>query len=377
MQQYLNVTLRRPCSCYGGVSLKRKAISQRFISVMLTTALWLQSGCDHKLANNEGSPCGAQRGEWQLLGLEKETVTAIALHPQDPSIIYAGTQFDFSAGRDGKLFKSTDCGTTWDTLIVGGSYRAIVLNPSNPEIVYAVPGSLIKSMNGGRTWRVAMNGMRLSLEQRVQCLAIDPKNPNVLYAGVGGFGTGTLYKSTDEGENWTDLEQDDFFLFDGVVSLAIDPSNTNIVYAGTDDRGRLLQTTDGGKTWNETGLGETGLIIDVLALSPGNSRIVFAGVRFEGFFRSVDGGVNWSGLESNFPDTTFSTRALLFDHTNSEKMYVTILREAYSSRDGGKTWTELSNDPQKNALQVLAIDRSGAYVYGSSLENGIHMFRIK
>lgn len=219
--------------------------------------------------------------------------------------------------------------------------------------------------------------MRLNLEQRVQSLAIDPRNPNVLYAGVGGFGTGTLYKSIDGAESWVDLEQGNHALFDGVVSLAIDPSNTNIVYAGTDMNGRLLKSTDGGQTWNETGLGATARVIDLVAIFPHANNIIYAGVRFKGFFHSIDGGASWSRLESNFPDTTFSTRALLFDPTDSQIMYVTILREVHKSVNSGKSWAKLSNDAQKNTLQVLEIDLSGSSVYGTSLQNGIHVFRVR
>lgn len=62
-------------------------------------------------------------GEWEYLGLggkDIDDITAIAVHPCDPQVIYAGSSFNFSDGIQGKLFKSEDGGETWDTLRVGG-----------------------------------------------------------------------------------------------------------------------------------------------------------------------------------------------------------------------------------------------------------------
>jgi len=76
--------------------------------------------------------------------LENETVTAIAVDPIYPNIIYAGTRYDYSAGINGKLFKSTDSGATWDTLLIGGGYRSILIDPSNHNIIYAAWGGIMK-----------------------------------------------------------------------------------------------------------------------------------------------------------------------------------------------------------------------------------------
>jgi len=94
-------------------------VTKRISMLLIATAMWIQGGCEHSLVNSEKKQgCEGPAGHWQLLGLENETVTAIGLHPKEYHIIYAGTQFDFSAGVQGKLFKSTDCESTWDTLIV-------------------------------------------------------------------------------------------------------------------------------------------------------------------------------------------------------------------------------------------------------------------
>jgi len=248
-------------------------------------------------------PCDALIGRWQSLGLESETVTAIALHPTDPRVIYAGTQINFSDGVQGKLFKSTNCGTTWDTLMVGGSYLAIALDPTNPEIVYAVPGSIRKSYDAGRTWQTIMNGIEPRLDTRVQSLAIDPHNPNVLYAGLGGFFGGPLYKSIDAGANWQNISGADPYLGSGIISIAIDPNNSNTVLVGTAGPGVVLRSKNAGATWNLTGLGETNQLINDIHIDTHDSRVVLAGFSFIGIMKSQDGGLSWRAFTDGLPDS--------------------------------------------------------------------------
>lgn len=239
-----------------------------------------------------------QRAEqWRFLGLENETVTAIAVDPIDPKIIYAGTLYDYSAGIQGKLFKSTDAGTTWDTLVIGGGYRNILIDPSNHNIMYASPGGIIKSEDGGKTWQPIMDGIYLDAETRVQSLAMNPKNPNVLYAGTGGFFLGNFYKSYDGGLHWTKTPSDS--LRDGVVSIAVDPIDTNNVYAGTAWRGILWKSTDAGSNWFRTGLGETGLLIHDILINPDQPSTAYAGLR--GIFKTEDGGINWESISEGLP----------------------------------------------------------------------------
>lgn len=151
----------------------------------------------------EGSiPCtNISSEEWVSLGLEDETVNAIAVHPDHTGIIYVGTAQSFSAGRQGKNFKSTDCGETWTQIWEGGSISEIVFDPENPSILYANPHGVIKSKDGGNTWVRKDEGLILDFETRVFTLAIDPINTNRVYAGTGGFGKGWLYYSRNGGDS--------------------------------------------------------------------------------------------------------------------------------------------------------------------------------
>jgi len=291
-------------------------------------------------------------GKWELLGLQNETVTAIALHPNDTAIIYAGTMFDFSAGVLGQLFKSEDFGKTWDTLLIGGSYRDIVIDPVNPETVYALPHQIIKSTNGGRTWQDASIGIRLDWETRVGSFAIDPKNPNVLYAGTGGFFGGSLYKSTDGGQSWRDLASGDT-LSDGVISLAVDPINSNIIYAGTAWRGQVLKSTDAGNSWNVTGLGDNRIPHNLL-IHPRNSQLIFAATGFRGVWKSSNGGETWNSFNEGLPDTVSGIKLAM----NSESFELYLIATA---REGGWLYRRDNFDTQWTKMGINEIRTSYYY----------------
>ena len=155
----------------------------------------------------------------------------------------------------------------------------------------------MKSEDGGNTWKPIVNGIDINYETRVQCLAMNPKNLNILYAGTGGFFGGTLYKSYDGGMNWNEIGNNS--LLDGVFNIAIDPIDTNNIYAGTAWRGILWKSIDAGNIWFRTGLGEKGLIHDIFINSQSHS-IIYVGTYTPGFFKTEDGGIIGNKLLQGF-----------------------------------------------------------------------------
>ena len=123
----------------------------------------------------------------------------------------------------------------------------------------AASGGVWKSVNGGTTFKPVFDKQTA---QSIGAITIDPKNPKTIWAGTGeswtrnsvSIGDG-IYKSTDGGENWTNMGLKDS---ERISKILIDPTDGNIVYAcvpgklwsDSDDRG-LYKTTDGGDTWNK------------------------------------------------------------------------------------------------------------------------------
>ncbi|MDY0083814.1 MAG: hypothetical protein RBR74_11590, partial [Ignavibacteriaceae bacterium] len=252
-------------------------------------------------------------GVWKFLGLENETITAIAVHPQKPNIIFAGTSKDFSAGIPGRLYRSDDCGRTWQVLFEAVGFKQsvnqILFDPGNPNIIYAIPHPILKSTDGGSTWADISNGIRLDWETSVQSIAMNPASPDILYAGTGGFFGGTLYKSTDSGKSWENLyrnEDETPGLRDGVISLVIDPTNSNVIYAGTAWRGLILKSTDSGFSWIISR--ETHQLINNLIIDYNSSQVVYAAVSYDGFLRSLDNGNSWQIFNEGLGDTVYGIK---------------------------------------------------------------------
>ncbi len=271
---------------------------------------------------------------WTYLGLGTETISSIGLDPTNSNVIYVGSRYNFEAGTPGRLFKSTDGGKTWDTLIVdyGALYLGILVNPRNPQTVYAAPWGVMKSNDGGTTWQEQDNGIvTFPGETHVACLAMDPANSNILYAGTGGVFGGGLYKTTDAGVDWSMVGGDS--LGDGVISFAIDPSNSNVIYAGTAGRGILWRSTDAGQYWVRTGLGTTQGLLYGLSINPHDSNQIYGGsswapsgylppAPWHGFFKSDDGGMSWLNQDDGLPDSAGVSRIVQQEATGN--IYISV-----------------------------------------------------
>ncbi|HEY8715193.1 MAG TPA: hypothetical protein VIM00_07410, partial [Candidatus Acidoferrum sp.] len=192
--------------------------------------------------------------------------------------------------------------------------------------VGAASGGVWKSVNGGTTFKPMFDKQTA---QSIGAIAVDPKSPKTIWAGTGeswtrnsvSIGDG-IYKSTDGGENWTNMGLKES---ERIAKILIDPSDSNTVYAcvpgklwsDSEDRG-LYKTTDGGATWNKILKGSnlsTGC--SMVSMSPENPKVLFAGMwdfrrkgwtfrsggenstapSGSGLFTSTDGGATWTDLD--------------------------------------------------------------------------------
>jgi photosystem II stability/assembly factor-like uncharacterized protein len=202
-------------------------------------------------------------------------ITALAVDPENPGILYAGA-YDWSSGGNGTsgVFKSTDGGVTWRALglneLPPGDIEVLAIDPQNPRNLHAAGIGYFKSADGGATWsspHVAQSPLR--------SLALDASEPGTLYAGTDG----EVYKSTDAGATWRDLEAG--FATGSVNAIAVNPRARKMVYAGGDDG--LFFSDDGGGTWRRYP-GDVGkLRIEGLAVDP-TGHILYVGSGTRGVF---------------------------------------------------------------------------------------------
>ncbi|HYH44392.1 MAG TPA: glycosyl hydrolase, partial [Thermoanaerobaculia bacterium] len=256
---------------------------------------------------------------WQRLGLEQtERIARIALHPRDGNTAWVcatGHLWDDHPERG--VYKTADGGKTWNkTLFVDDKTGCsdLAVDPQDPRILFAGmwqfrrtpwsfhsggPGSgLWKSTDGGETWRELERGLPAGDKGRI-AVAPAPSRPSVVYALVEAAET-ALYRSDDVGESWTqvntsfNLQVRPFYF----AHLVVDPADHDTVYKpGL----TLTASRDGGKSFNSPFSGSFGGGVHsdhhALWINPQNPRQLILGTD-GGAYRSEDGGQRWSHLRS-------------------------------------------------------------------------------
>lgn len=237
-------------------------------------------------------------------------------------------------------------------------------------------GGMWKSVNNGTTYKPIFDKQPV---QSIGAIAIDPSAPKTIWAGTGegwtrnsaSIGDG-VYKSTDGGENWTNMGLKDS---ERISKVLVDPKDGNTVYvcvtgkmwSDTDERG-VYKTTNGGKSWSKVLKGanpSTGC--SLLSMSSQDSKTLFAGMwdfrrqgwtfrsggesatafSGSGLFKTTDGGATWTELDQKsapgLPAKPWGRVAVTVAPSNPNVVYALIecSRSAlFRSSDGGKTWQE-------------------------------------
>src|SRR5262245_11242261 len=230
---------------------------------------------------------------------------------------------------------------------IGGRITTILVHPNDPNRIWiANPGGGIwKTLNGGETWSPVEDFLSNLV---VSALAMNPANPNVIYAGTGGGAGGSLlrgagiFKSSDGGATWTQLAATaapDWSR--GVEKIALSPDGGTIVAATksfySNVASALWRSTDGGATWTET-LGAPGVEAAYVEFHPTQPSLAIASTKAGEALYSTDGGATWK-LADGIPSEGLLT--LAYARSTPTIVYGGLDRgggEIYKSTDGGKTY---------------------------------------
>lgn len=276
----------------------------------------------------------------------------------------------YLATATGGVWKSTNAGVSWTPVfdsVRTGSIGTVAVAPSNANVVWVGTGEaqnmrssswgtgVYKSTDGGRTW----SGPMLPRSQHIGRIAIDPRDPDVVYvAAVGPLwapgGERGLYKTTDGGRTWTNTR--DISPYTGFTEVVIDHANPDVVYAASYMRERraysflpagpesgIWKSTDAGRTWTQltNGLprGEVGRIgISVCSSRPSTVyAVIHAPGNTGGVFRTDDAGANWRQVTPN-NSTAWFYGQVRCDPTDAEHVW-RLGPSSQHSLDGGRTWS--------------------------------------
>lgn len=331
-------------------------------------------------------------------------VTAIALDPR-----YDGTsnQTVYLGAAQGGVWRSTDNGANWTpltdnqpSLVIG----AIAIDPTNPNIIYAGTGEansscdtyygagLLKSTDGGTTWTQITGPISAVgpnqpafLNVAFSRVAVDPVAPSTVYActftgSVTSSASNScispaivqrgVWKSTDGGQTWNNLDPSGTGGQTRATDLVIDPRNHNQIFAALNTIG-IYRSTNGGSTWQAltTGLPTSGFTRIALAagppLSPSVNSTFYAAFaatndNLLGIFRSTDGGTSWSQVINPQDRGQASYNlALAVDPTDATIIYYGTSANSnnnggtvFRSKDGGQTWADLSQGSGTGGLHA-------------------------
>lgn len=298
----------------------------------------------------------------------------------------------------GGVMKSSDGGLSWLPMsdrYFGGTIGAIAVAPSNPDVVYVGGGEfpirgnvshgdgMWKTTDGGRTWtNIGLNDTRQIAKVRVH-----PTNPDLVFVAAQGHVWGPnaergIFRSKDGGKSWSKV----LFRNDstGAADLAMDPSNPNVLYAGLWQAHRkpwmlvsggkgsgMFKSTDGGDTWTEitrnAGL-PAGLWGNIgISVSGANPRRIYAIIEADegGVFRSEDAGATWARVndERKLRQRAWYYTKIYADPKNADLVYASNV-SFQVSKDGGKTWSDL-NPPHGDSHDLwIASDNPDRLIEG-------------
>ncbi len=253
---------------------------------------------------------------WKNVGLKaSERIGRIAIDPRNSDAVYIAAQGPlWGPGGDRGLFKTTDGGKTWKTILSiseNTGVTDVVIDPNNPDTVYAAsyqrrrhvwtlinggPESAIhKSTDAGATWNKLRAGLP-NVEMGRIGLAISPVDTNVVYATIeAADGKGGIFRSSDRGGSWERRNPFDAgAMYYGQITA--DPKEVDRIYVMNVF---LMVSDDGGRTLRR--LGEKSKHVDnhVIWIDPDNTRHYLVGCD-GGVYESYDRGANWQ-FKSNMP----------------------------------------------------------------------------
>ena len=250
------------------------------------------------------------------------------------------------AARNAGLFRSDDGGQTWTDATLSLQLSepvaaTAVAMPTDFErnhvILAGMAGGVLRSVDGGHTWQIP------TLPPPPPMVTALVLSPNFTVDGIVFAGTmeDGVINSTDSGFSWASWN---FGLLDlSVLCLAVSPafSSDETIFAGTETG--IFRSTNGGRAWREIDLpiGYEPVISLALSQDYASDQTIYAGTESQGILVSADGGDSWTRLGDSFAGEPVNNIYFMSDGKKHAGIAVLSNGLAWSSRDGGASWTQL------------------------------------
>lgn len=287
---------------------------------------------------------------WRQEGPPLATVYDLAIDPSDPAKMYALVW-------NGGLWRSDDGGASWtlpSTELVGRSMEWIEIDRAKPSTLWAGeknPGqpALWRSLDRGATWKLVRDkaaGVGINMQPVGYRIAFAPSRPTDIWVPS----TNLHYRSRDGGKSWSDFrvpDQDSY-------AIAVDPKNPDVVYSAGHggESFHFSRSEDNGKSWKATG---AGLGPGIQSLVVDATGTIYALDRGRGLWRSADRGDSWSEVPSPAGGTDDIFR-LQVDPSNPKALWAATEDGLKKSVDGGATWRESDEGVGRFLVRAVAFD---------------------
>src|SRR3984957_8301647 len=291
---------------------------------------------------------------WNIIGLPKETVRALAQSPTHPDVFLAGSLTG--------VYRSTDSGANWARLTPEHhddlrNFDSVAFDPHDDNIIYAGTYHLPwKSSNGGKDWFPIKAGM--IDDSDVMSIVVDPTNPENLHATA----CSGIYHSVNAAQTWTKYKGIPF-VFRRTQLIRQDPQNPQVLYAGTTSG--LWKTTNE-NDWKRVTPGDW--VINAIVIDPNHSDRLIIGTERQGVQISENGGTTFTSSNAGFQHQHILDVAI--DHENQARALVVLTFDTdafLATQDGGNGWSALGPGLKRTDLKhVYAAPGS----WWASLNNG-------
>jgi photosystem II stability/assembly factor-like uncharacterized protein len=283
---------------------------------------------------------------WKNVGLrDGQQISAILVDPRDPDRVFVAVLgHPYGPNKERGVYRTTNGGKSWEQVLSRDENTgavALAFDPSDAQVLYGVlwdsrhgpwengswqgPGSgLYKSTDGGSKWKQLTRGLPTA-EQKLGRIgiAVAPSDPKRLYALVDAPKEGGLYRSSDAGDSWELINNEQRIWERGTdfAEVKVDPKNPELIYIANTS---AYRSTDGGRTFT--------------------------------CFKGAPGGDDYHTFWINPDDSQIILLA------GDQGATITV--------NGGKTWSSWYNQPTAQFYHVITDNQFPYWVYGAQQESG-------